>query len=147
MSLDLSFNKLKELPPTDFYSTNLPYLYGVDLSYNCFDYVPTEVLDVKGVTVFALRHQRDEEGNRTLKSWPTGLYSNCPSLQALYLASNDIGLVGDTVTQQILILEVLDNPNITINVSAGACTYYQYGYFLFVFDKTQDIRGCPAMLQ
>ncbi|MCF0176738.1 MAG: hypothetical protein HUJ94_07860, partial [Bacteroidales bacterium] len=147
MSLDLSYNKLKELPSSDFYARNLPYLYGVDLSYNCFDYFPTEVLDGKGVTVFALRHQRDEEGNRTLKSWPTGLYANCPSLQALYLASNDIGKVGDTITNQILILELKDNPNITLNISASACAYYQYGYMLFVYDKTQDIRGCPAMLQ
>lgn len=147
MSIDLSFNKLKELPASDFYATNLPYLYGVDLSYNSFDYFPTEVLDAAGVTVLALRHQRDDEGNRTLKTWPSGIYQHCPSLQALYLSSNDIRKVSDTITWQISILEVSDNPNITMTVSSSACTYWQYGYLYIIYDKTQDIRGCPAMLE
>lgn len=141
-SIDLSFNKLKDLPK-DFWSTNMPYLYGIDLSHNSFSEFPYEPLDGAYLTTFGIRHQRDEEGNRTLKEWPTGLYT-CPSLVGFYIGSNDLRKVEDTISPYIYYFEIKDNPNISIDLS-GVCDYIAAGYYLLIYDKTQDIRGCDYL--
>lgn len=141
-SLDLTYNNLSELPE-DFNATNLPYLYGVDVSYNCFSKFPYGPLDAATLTIFAIRHQRDAKGNRTLREWPTGIYK-CPSLVALYMGSNDLRKIDDTISPNIRIFEIKDNPNISINLS-GVCAYINAGAYMLVYDKTQDIRGCDAL--
>ena len=143
-TLDLSYNKLADLPE-DFYSDNIPYLYGIDLSYNCFADFPYEPLDGAYVSTFGIRHQRDEEGNRTLKEWPTGLY-RCPSLGAFYIGSNDLRKIDDTISPYIRYFEIKDNPNISIDLS-GICDYIMAGYNLLIYDKTQDIRGCDYLFE
>lgn len=143
-TLDLSYNKLTDLPE-DFYSDNIPYLYGIDLSYNCFEHFPYEPLDGAYVSTFGIRHQRDEQGNRTLKEWPTGLYK-CPSLGAFYIGSNDLRKIDDTISPYIRYFEIKDNPNISIDLS-GICDYLMLGYNLLIYDKTQDIRGCDFLLE
>ena len=72
-SLDFQFNKLKEIPFEDFVPENMPYIYGIEFSYNRFAEFPVAPLNCKGLTVFGIRHQRDESGNRCLSQWPTGL--------------------------------------------------------------------------
>ena len=146
-TLDLSYNKLTDLPE-DFYPENIPYLYGIDLSYNCFSKFPYEPLNVKGVTTFGIRHQRDENGNRTLKDWPTGVMNrqNCPSLGAFYIGSNDLRTIEETISPQIQYFEIKDNPNIRINLAA-VCDYYRLGYCLLIYDKNQDIIGCDYLLE
>ena len=143
-TLDLSYNKLTDLPK-DFWADNLPYLYGIDLSYNCFKEFPYEPLDGAYLTTLGLRHQRDEQGNRTLKTWPTGLYT-CPSLVAFYVGSNDLRKIEDTISPYLRYFEIKDNPNISIDLSE-VCDYYRLGYNLLIYDKTQDIRGCDYLLQ
>ena len=143
-TLDLSYNKLTDLPK-DLWSSNIPYLYGIDLSYNCFEEFPYEPLDGAYLTTFGLRHQRDEQGNRTLKIWPTGLYT-CPSLVAFYVGSNDLRKIEDTISPYLRYFEIKDNPNISIDLS-GVCDYYRLGYNLLIYDKTQDIRGCDYLLE
>ena len=54
VSLDLSYNKLTDLP-WEMNAGNVPYLYGVDLSFNSFSHFPYEPLDASGLTVFAIR--------------------------------------------------------------------------------------------
>lgn len=142
-TLDLSYNKLTDLPE-DLWSNNIPYLYGIDLSYNCFKEFPYEPLDGAYLTTFGLRHQRDEQGNRTLTTWPTGLYT-CPSLVAFYVGSNDLRKIEDTISPYLRYFEIKDNPNISIDLS-GVCDYYRLGYNLLIYDKTQDIRGCDYLL-
>ena len=142
-TLDLSYNNLTDLPK-DFWADNLPYLYGIDLSYNCFEEFPYEPLDGAYLTTLGLRHQRDAQGNRTLKTWPTGLYT-CPSLVAFYVGSNDLGKIDDTISPYLRYFEIKDNPNISIDLS-GVCDYYRLGYNLLIYDKTQDIRGCDYLL-
>ena len=148
-TLDLSYNKLTDLSPdpktSDFWATNLPYLYGIDLSYNCFEEFPYDPLDCAYLTTFGLRHQRDEQGNRTLSTWPTGLYT-CPSLVAFYVGSNDLGKIEDTISPYLRYFEIKDNPNISIDLSS-MCDYYRLGYNLLIYDKTQDIRGCDYLLE
>ena len=141
-SLDLSYNKLTDLP-SDLWATNVPYLYGIDLSYNCFSEFPYEPLDCSYLTTFGIRHQRDEEGNRTLRTWPTGLYT-CPSLVGFYIGSNDLRKIEDTISPYIRYFEIKDNPNISIDLS-DVCDYIAAGYYLLIYDKTQDIRGCAYL--
>ena len=143
-TLDLSYNKLTDLPK-DLWSDNIPYLYGIDLSYNCFKEFPYEPLDGAYLTTFGLRHQRDEQGNRTLTTWPTGLYT-CPSLVAFYVGSNDLRKIEDTMSPYLRYFEIKDNPNISIDLSS-VCDYYRLGYNLLIYDKTQDIRGCDYLLE
>ena len=142
ITIDLSYNKLSKLPK-DFWARNMPYLYGLDVSYNRFSKFPYEPFDGSYITTFAIRHQRDEAGNRILKEWPTGIYQS-PSMVALYMGSNDLRKIEDTISPYIRYLEIKDNPNISIDVT-DVCAYIQAGYYMLIYDKTQDIRGCSYL--
>lgn len=141
-SVDLSYNRLKALP-TDFYATNMPYLFGLDISGNQFSEIPYQPLDCYTLTVLIARRQRDDAGNRTLRTWLTGIYQH-PSLTAYYLGGNDLRKIEDTISPNIYIFEIKDNPNISIDLS-GVCAYIAAGYYQLVYDKTQDIRGCSYL--
>lgn len=77
--IDLRFNKLTKLSD-DFRATTLPYLKNLDLSYNCFSKFPTEPLNSSQLQAIGIRFQRDADGNRILREWPTEL----PVAPALY---------------------------------------------------------------
>ncbi len=141
-ALDLSYNKLTKLSD-DFYPTRLPYMTGLDLSYNMFDEFPYEPLNITSLQRFFIRHQRDENGNRCLREWPTGLYT-CPSLAYFCIGSNDLRKIEDTISPYIYYFEVADNPNISLDVS-DVCSYIGAGYYMLIYDKTQDIRGCSYL--
>lgn len=143
-SLDLSYNHLTELPD-DFRATNLPYLYGVDLSHNSFSKFPYAPFDAYTLTILAVRSQRDANGRRCLTEWPKGVYQHT-GLRALYLGSNDLRKVEDTISYLIYYLDISDNPNITFDAS-DICAYWQAGYYLLIYDKSQNILNCEAMLQ
>lgn len=142
-TIDLSFNRLKELPYNDFSISNVPYLYGIDLSSNAFEEFPYAPLSVDRLTVLSIRQQRDDEGNRTLKEWPTGIGTH-KSMAALYIGSNDLRRIDDTISPYILLFEIKDNPNISIDLSS-VCPYIEMGYYQLIYDSTQDIRGCDAL--
>lgn len=84
-------------------------------------------------------------GNRIYKEWPASV-SEHKGLRALYLGSNDIGKVADTETISYLIynLDISDNPEIVINLSA-VCPYIEAGMYNLIYDSTQDICGCDAL--
>ena len=142
-TIDLSFNRLKELPYNDFSISNIPFLYGIDLSSNAFEEVPYSLLTIDRLTVISIRQQRDDEGNRTLEIWPEGI-GNHKGLMALYIGSNDLGKINDTISPYILLFEIKDNPNISIDLS-NVCPYIEMGYYELIYDSTQDIRGCSAL--
>lgn len=141
-SLDLSYNRIKALP-SDFDGVSLPYLYGIDLSSNAFSSFPYRVLDCSYLTALIIRGQRDDNGNRCLKEWPTGIY-NHKGLRALYIGSNDLRKIDDTISYLIYYLDIADNPNIVFDAS-DICYYIQSSAFFFFYDKTQDIRGCDYL--
>ena len=141
-ALDLSYNYLSSLPD-DFYSTTLPYLSGLDLSFNSFAEFPLKPLDISRLQRYFVRYQRDKEGNRILKDWPTGLYQ-CPSLTYFCVGGNDLRKIDDTISPYILYFEIADNPNISIDLSS-VCDYIRMGYYMLIYDVTQDIRGCDAL--
>ena len=140
--IDLRFNKLTSLSD-DFRATTLPYLSNMDVSYNCFSKFPTQPLNSSQLKAFGIRHQRDAEGNRILREWPTGI-TTCPSLIQLQIVSNDIRKVDEKLTPQLYILDIGDNPNISIDVTS-VCPYIEAGMYVLIYDTTQDIRGCDAL--
>lgn len=142
-TIDLSFNRLTELPYEDFSITNIPFLYGIDLSSNAFSRLPDAPLSVDRLTVISIRQQRDDNGNRTLREWPTGIGQH-KGLAAFYIGSNDLRTIEDTISPYILLFEIKDNPNISIDLS-NVCPYIEMGYYELIYDSTQDIRGCDAL--
>ncbi|WP_373176451.1 DUF4458 domain-containing protein [Bacteroides eggerthii] len=140
--IDLRFNQLTSLSD-DFRATTLPYLTNMDVSYNCFSKFPTEPLNSSQLRAFGIRHQRDAKGNRILKEWPEGITS-IPSLLQLQIGSNDIRKVTETLNPKVWIMEIKDNPNISIDLTS-VCPYIEAGVYKLIYDKTQDIRGCDAL--
>ena len=100
-------------------------------------------MGINTLTVMSIRQQRDDAGNRTLREWPTGLYT-CPKMSAFYIGSNDLRKIEDTISPYILLFEIKDNPNISIDLSS-VCAYIEMGYYMLIYDSTQDIRGCDAL--
>lgn len=142
VSLDLSFNKLEELPKS-FHSATFPYLYGVNLSNNRFNHFPRGIADLRSLSMFIFRAQRDAKGNRIMREWPLGIY-NRASIRSLYMGSNDLRKITDYISPRINVFEIADNPNIAIDVS-DVCPYIKAGSYLLVYDPWQDIRGCDAL--
>ena len=140
--MDFRFNKLTSLSD-DFLSDNMPYITNIDLSYNCFSQVPTQPLNSANLRAFGINHQRDAHGNRPLRTWPTGI-TKCPSLIQFQIGSNDIRKVDETLTSHLYIVNISDNPNISIDVTS-VCPYIKVGAYKLFYDKTQDIRGCDAL--
>ena len=143
-SFDFSYNRLNDLPK-DFHAGNIPYLYGLDISYNKFSIFPYEQFDMAGLTVFAIRGQRDDNGDRCLTEWPTGVYQHV-GLRGLYLGSNDIRVVNDRISTLCYYLDISDNPNIVFDAS-DVCYEWQIGMYYLIYDKTQTILNCDLMLQ
>ena len=144
VSIDLSYNRLSDLPH-EMHAGNLPYLYGVELSFNSFSSFPYEPLDCSGLTVLALRAQRNDKGERCLSEWPTGI-GNHRGLRGLYLGSNDLGRIDDTISTLIYYLDISDNPNIIFDAS-DICYAWRVGAYILIYDKTQQIRNCDYMLE
>ena len=143
-SFDLSYNRLDDLPK-DFHAGNIPYLYGLDISYNKFSIFPYEQFDMAGLTVFAIRGQRDDNGERCLTEWPEGVYQHV-GLRGLYLGSNDIRVVNDRISTLCYYLDISDNPNIVFDAT-DVCYEWQIGMYYLIYDKTQTILNCDLMLQ
>ena len=120
-------------------------LYGVDLSFNRFSKFPYYPLDAESLTVLAVRSQRDENGHRCLTEWPEGIYQH-KGLRGLYLGSNDLGVIDDTISYLCYYLDISDNPNIVFDAS-DICYYWQIGAYILYYDKTQKILNCDAMLE
>ena len=116
----------------------------MDLSYNRFSEFPLKPLNIATLSRFFIRYQRDENGNRILKEWPTGLYTH-PSMVVFCIGGNDLRKIDDTISPYIMYFEIADNPNISIDLSS-VCDYIYAGYYTLIYDRTQDIRGCDALV-
>ena len=138
-SLDLSYNHLTSLSD-ELIATNVPYFYGLDISYNRLSKFPFGILDCAGLTVLGVRGQRDAAGERCLSEWPTGIYKH-KGLRGLYLGSNNLGKIDDTISTLIYFLDISDNPEIIFDASDICAAYANKVYYL-IYDKTQEIRNC-----
>lgn len=141
-SFDFSYNDLKKLP-WEMHAGNMPYLYGVELSYNQFSEFPWGPLDSQYLTVFAIRGQRDENGERCLSDWPEGIYQH-RGLRGFYIGSNNLGKIEDTISTICYYLDISDNPEIVFDAS-DVCYAIQQGAYILIYDKTQDIRNCDIL--
>lgn len=141
-SFDLSYNDLKDLP-YEMHAGNMPYLYGVELSYNQFAEFPWEPLDSQYLTVFAIRGQRNEKGERCLSEWPVGIYQH-RGLRGFYIGSNNLGKIEDTISTICYYLDISDNPEIIFDAS-DVCYAIQQNAYVLIYDKTQDIRNCDIL--
>lgn len=144
VSIDLSYNMLTDLP-YEFHAGNMPYLYGVELSFNAFSKFPYEPLDAAGLTVLGIRSQRDASGRRCLREWPTGIYQHV-GLRGLYIGSNDLREINDTISTLCYYLDISDNPNIIFDAS-DICYAWQMGAYVLIYDKSQQILNCDLMLE
>lgn len=144
-TLDLTYNRLKGLP-SDFNGHTLPYLYGLDLSGNQLTGFPWGAANISYLTILSLRNQRDNDGNRVYSEWPANIAVHA-GLRGLFLGGNNIGKIPETekLSYLIYILDISDNPNIILDVSA-VCPYIKAGLYTLIYDTTQDIRGCDALV-
>lgn len=144
MSFDLSYNNLTDLP-REMHAGNFPYMYGVELSFNSFSKFPYEPLDAASLTILGMRSQRDADGKRCLREWPEGIGMHT-GLRALYLGSNDLRRINDTISPYIYYLDISDNPNIIFDAT-DICDYWRAGVYFLIYDKTQNILNCDYMLE
>jgi Leucine-rich repeat (LRR) protein len=142
-TLDMSYNKLDRLP-SSFNGQNLSFMTGLDLSFNRFTAIPmNNAFNIATLTIFIFRGQRDEDGNRIMRTWPTGAYAH-KGLRNFYLGSNDIRVVDDRIPFLWSAFEIADNPNISITLSEDVCYQISMG-MMFAYDPWQDIKGCPIL--
>ncbi len=146
--MDLSYNRLSNLP-SNFNALKLPNLQSIDLSNNNFSSFPFEPFYCSSLVVYAIRNQSYPEGHkkagqRSLKEWPEN-YASHAGLRGLFLGGNDLGVIDDNISYICYNLEISDNPNIVFDAS-DICSWWQAGMFNLMYDKTQNIINCDAML-
>lgn len=75
VSLDLTYNKLKAMSK-DFTAEQLPYLYGLDISYNSFDKFPFGRSTAPGSPSTPSAASATPTASDAWREWPTGLYQH-----------------------------------------------------------------------
>ena len=141
-ALNLLGNSIDSIPLT-FNSECLPYLNGVDLSFNSFKRFPMVIFNVSTLNQLYIPAQTDENGKRCLKEWPEGMEQHF-SMRVLTIDGNDIRKVKNFPTM-INSLDISDNPNIAITIPDEICERIYVGSFKIGFDETQNIEGCPIL--
>lgn len=141
-ALECMGNNLRYIHP-DFCTEFLPYLSGVDFSFNSFVNFPTLVLNVSTLNQLRLPGQRDAQGRRTLKDWPQN-FDKHYTIRIFDVSYNDIRKVG-SIPATLNYLNVQENPNIDMTMPEGLCARFSEGTFAFLYDDTQYIVGCPAL--
>ncbi len=146
--IDLSYNRLSDLPQ-ELSALTIPNLQSIDLSNNNFSKFPFEPFYCSALVVYAIRNQtypvgHKKEGQRSLREWPTN-YAQHAGLRGLYLGGNDLRTIDDNISYICYNLDISDNPNITFDAS-DICWWWQNGMFTLIYDKTQNIINCDAML-
>lgn len=141
-ALELAGNKIK-LMPDEFNSEYLPHFSGIDLSQNCFEKFPINILYVNTLNQLLLNSQgyytdaAQKKFKRTLTEWPSGLDQHV-DLKILEISGNDLRLI-QTFPDNLNKLDISDNPNIKMTVPAAIIARINDGSFLLIYDKTQDI--------
>lgn len=142
VALECMGNNLRYIP-SEFRTEFLPFLTGVDFSFNSFVTFPTLVLNISTLNQLRLPGQRDTQGRRTLKDWPQNMEKHF-SLRVLDVSFNDIRKT-TSVSPLLNYLDIRDNPNIDLTLPDVLCSRYSSGLFAFFYDDTQYIQGCPAL--
>lgn len=137
-ALEMMGNNLKYVPKT-FDVERLPYLTGLDISYNTFSQFPYTVLYCQ-LAELRISNQYDRvTGKKCLKEWPMNIDKQ-PTLRVLDIHGND---VRNVLNFPVLLnfLDIHDNPNISITVPEVILYRLLTGQFKLLFDENQDVKG------
>lgn len=141
-AIDCAGNNLKSIP-SGFNTENLPYLSGVEFSYNQFRGFPDNILQPARMSQLLLGSQgyfRDEAQTKWVRSmteWPAYLHEHT-GLVVVDLSGNDFRSV-TTFPSNLNSLDISNNPNIKMTVPASVVYRIQNGLFGLTFDEEQDI--------
>lgn len=141
-ALDCAGNYLKSLP-SGFNAENLPYLSGVEFSYNQFHEFPDNVLNVTRMSQLLMSSQgyfRDEAQTkwvRTMTIWPSYLHEHA-GLVIVDFSGNDFRTVTN-FPSNLNSLDVSNNPNLQMTVPASVVYLMSNGQFGLTYDEDQDI--------
>ncbi len=141
-ALDCAGNYLKSIP-SGFNTENLPYLSGVEFSFNQFREFPDNVLQPARISQLLMGSQgyfRDEAQTkwiRTMTEWPAYLHEHT-GLVIVDFSGNDFRTVS-TFPSNLNSLDVSNNPNLKMTVPASIVYRIQNGLFGLTFDEDQDI--------
>ena len=142
--LDLSMNWITEVDKDFNLAEDAPYLQQVDLSKNRFTAFPVNMFNGFSIYTFWFGEQMDAEGNKCFSTWPDGIESYT-WLKNLKVNGNDIGVVKE-FPAELYSLDVSGNPNIVMEIPAGACADITGGTYVFTYDLDQTgITGCDAL--
>lgn len=151
-ALDLSGNNLRNLP-VEFYSRNLVFVSGLNLSYNRFGTFPMKAMELPMLNKLYLNDQWDIDRKtgketRPLQTWPSALasYPGYATLRLLDVSGNDIRKVPDSNFPTLLAeFNITSNSNIDMTVPSGVCSNIASGLYNLVYDSNQSIFGCPIL--
>lgn len=141
-ALDISCNYLTSLPGY-FNAEHFPYLTGVEISHNCFDEFPNNILNVTSMGQLLCTGQgyyRDPEERYWIKSmtkWPDYLHTH-PSLNTVDFSDNDFRTVTNFPTN-LTSLNVIGNPNIKLVIPEYIFYKIKNGLFQLRFTEDQDV--------
>lgn len=136
-ALEMTGNRLKYVP-SNFNVENMPYLDGVDLSYNHFARFPYDVLYCP-LAQLRISNQFDPAtGKKTLKEWPLNIDKQ-PTLRVLDVHGNDMRNV-QSFPVMLNYLDIHGNPNISISVPQEILRRIMQGSFKLLFEEDQDVK-------
>ena len=67
-------------------------------------------------------------------------------MRALYMGSNNLGKIDDTISYLIYVLDISDNPNIIFDAT-DICSAISSGLYTLIYDQTQEIRNCDILFR
>ncbi|MGL5787229.1 MAG: DUF4458 domain-containing protein [Bacteroidales bacterium] len=136
-ALEMKGNNLKYIP-AEFDLKTLPYLTGLDLSFNSFARFPYAVLYCQ-LAELRISDQYDRQtGKKSLREWPEGVDQQ-PTLRVLDISNNDIRKVSNFPVM-LNYLAIQGNTNISITVPYDIFREMLEGTFKLLFDEDQDVN-------
>lgn len=137
-AIDYEGNRISEMPGLDELEVgvDLPFLTGLSLSQNKFSTFPEMWFNGWGLNTLFFNHQIDDNGNKCFSKWPDGIEEK-PALRVLQVAGNDIRTVR-SFPIYLNYLDIMDNPNIVIEIPSDIRARIQNGSFKLVCDPDEQ---------
>lgn len=149
-ALDLSSNKIETAPTLEqiLIGQEMPFLTGIDLSYNAFTEFPTTLFNGYGITTFFFSSQFGRvDGDVTypcFSKWPDGI-EQYAGLLVLKMDYNDIRQIR-IFPAKLNYLNIVGNDNLSVTIPTDVCTRLINGTFGMEYETSQKgITGCPAL--
>ncbi|MGL4293330.1 MAG: DUF4458 domain-containing protein [Bacteroidales bacterium] len=144
VAVDLKGNRLKFMPG-EMYTANFPLITGLDISLNSFEHFPVNVLNMSTLLQLRIQGQTDDRGRRSLKEWPYQIEKHY-TLRVLDMSNNDLRAQSSAFPVLLNVLNISDNPNISLIIDEVGCEKILQGRMQLLYDLEQDIQGCPQII-